>query len=193
MTRLEAMERYLKPFIVDRVKAKIHSVKDEKDDSICQAANNLLLEAAKRQQICTWIPTYLAVFHLNSSLVTGTYEYQICLMDEQMYLDRDQIEIYWKPGKIYADLDQETELIKKELRKKFVRITEYEVCYLFRQLIKEYKKVTEVSIRKSIQRIIKEQAFEELKKKNPFIFLYGDYMGEIKQIFKYEGGSSDVR
>lgn len=117
-TRLEAMERYLKPFIAERIKEKIQSVKNVKDESLRQVMTKLLSKAAIKQQSSNFILTYIAVFHLNSSLLTGTYDYQISLMDEQMYLDSEQIEADLKPVFIYTDLEREEELIEIEFRKK---------------------------------------------------------------------------
>jgi hypothetical protein len=165
MTRLEEMERYLRPFLYDRVRKKVAGTEMRVTDCVPKEIEALLWEAVKRQGTETWKPAYLAVFHFHSSLLTGTYQYQVHLMNEQMYFDDNVVECDWFPSFLYGTMEEEKEALSQELKRKFVRVKEYEINHGLRRLAKEYK----------------------------FHFLFGDYMGEIKSILTYEGGNIYVR
>jgi hypothetical protein len=191
MTRLEAMERYLKPFINDQIKRKITDVKKQRLDIIPKEIEEILSVALEKQKKQIWEPAYMSIFHLHSSLMTGTYEYQICLMNGRMYFDDECVSYNWFPAFLYDNLDEERSALSGELKRKFVRIKEYEIDYAVRQLAKEYKKVMEVYLTKMLDGLYQNEVFIKLKKEVPFHFIFGDYMGEIRSILTYEGGSVD--
>lgn len=192
MTRLEAMERYLKSFINDQIKGKITAIKKQRLDIIPKEVEEILTAAIEKQKSQIWEPAYMAIFHLNSSLITGTYEYQICLMNGQMYFDDECVRSNWFPAFLYDNLEEEKAALSGELKRKFVRIKEYEIDYAVRQLAKEYKKVMEVYLTKMLGTMHQKEEFIKLKKEVPFHFIFGDYMGEIKSILTYEGGNLHV-
>ena len=192
MTRIETMEQYLKPFIYDHVRKKVKSIDPLKYNSVLKEIQDFLWSAVKKQKTDGWVPAHLAVFHLKSSLFTGTYRYQICLMNEKMYFDDSFEEFEWFPSFLYGTMEEEKAVLSYELKRNFVRVKEYEINYGLRQLAKEYKKVMEVYLIKTFCYLNENSAFIELEKKEPFHFLFGDYMGEIKSILIYEGGNIHV-
>lgn len=192
MTRIEVMEQYLKPFIYDHIKKKFKSIDPITYNSVPKEIQNVLWSAVKKQKTDGWVPAHLAVFHLNSSLLTRTYCYQIRLMDEKVYFDDQFEESYWLPSFMYGAIDEEKTVLSQVLKSKFARVKEYEINHGLRQLVREYKKVMEVYLIKMLYYLNENSAFIELEKKEPFHFLFGDYMGEIKSILIYEGGNIHV-
>ncbi|WP_143322438.1 hypothetical protein [Clostridium sp. HBUAS56010] len=189
MTRLEAMEQYLRPFLYNQVRKKVICMESRITDCVPKEIEDLLWAAVQRQRTDTWTPAYLSVFHLHSSLLTGTYKYQICLMNEQIYFDDDFEEENWFPAFLYSTMADERAALSQELKKNFVRVKEYEINYGLRQLAKEYKKVMEVCLIKMLCHMHENPAFMGLRKQEPFHFIFGDYMGEIKSILEYKGGN----
>lgn len=192
MTRLETIERYLRPFLHNLVRKKVMILEQQIADCIPKEIEAFLWAAVERQRTDTWTPAYLSVFHLHSSSLTGTYQYQVLLMDEKMYFDDSLEECDWFPAFLYGSMEEEKAALSYELKKNFVRVTEYEINHGLRQLAKEYKKVMEVYLIKTLCYLHENPAFMELEKKEPFHFLFGDYMGEIKSILIYEGGNIHV-
>jgi len=76
MTRLEAMEQYISPYRIIWTKEQNHL--------IIEKMKELFEETVKKQKECSWIPAYLSVFYLNSSTYMRTFEYLICLSNDQM-------------------------------------------------------------------------------------------------------------
>jgi len=180
MTRLESMGRYIQPYLTSCTAKQIRIIKNMEDNQVIEKIEQLVNEALKRQESDSWVPSYLSIFYLDSSLLTQTYQYQICLSDDQLYFDDKKIEIYWTPS--YINLDKKSEEIRRELAKKFVRIKEYEVEYLLRLCAKQYRQITEVHLKQVYEKTFKESVFPKLHKTTPFVFLYGSYMGELKHI-----------
>lgn len=187
MTRIEAMEQYLKPFIYDHVRKKVKSIDPLKYNSVPKEIQDVLWSAVEKQKTDGWVPAHLAVFHLNSSLFTGTYRYQIRLMNEKMYFDDQFEESYWFPAFMYDAIEEEKTVLSQELKSKFVRVNKYEVNHAVCQLAKEYKNVMEVYLVKILCHLHNNQAFMQLEKNEPFNFVFGDYMGEIRSILNYKG------
>lgn len=186
MTRLEAMENYLRPFMIDWMKKQIEGIKNEDNIECAELLNNLFLKACKRQQNNVWLPAYLSFYNLNSSYLTKTYQCQVCLSNNNMYLDEEQIYIYWCPSFRNQELETENKWIKQILEQKFVRIKDYEREYCLRLIIKEYEKIMEVYLKHTFEYVVKEVPFINMKKEKHFTLTYGDYMGEIKPIAIYK-------
>ncbi|MBE5982117.1 MAG: hypothetical protein E7248_02300 [Paenibacillaceae bacterium] len=192
MTRLESIEKYLRPFFYNLVRKKVMIMEQQLTDCIPKEIEAFLWAAVERQKTDTWRPAYLSVFYLHSSSLTGTYRYQVRLMNEKMYFDDNFEEFEWFPAFLYGTMEEEKEVLSYELKRKLVRVKEYEINYGLRLLAKEYKKIMEVYLTKMLCYLHEDPSFMELKKEEPFHFLFGDYMGEIKSILIYKGGNIHV-
>ncbi|RFZ75721.1 hypothetical protein DS742_27495 [Lacrimispora amygdalina] len=192
MTRLESIEKYLRPFFYNLVRKKVMIMEQQLTDCIPKEIEAFLWAAVERQKTDTWRPAYLSVFYLHSSSLTGIYQYQVRLMNEKMYFDDSFEEFEWFASFLYGTMLEEKAVLSYELKRNFVRVKEYEINHGLRLLAKEYKKVMEVYLMKIFCYLNENPAFMELEKKEPFHFLFGDYMGEIKSILIYEGGNIHV-
>jgi len=184
MTRLEAMEQYISSYRVMWTKERIEEAKKEQDHLLIEKMKELFEKAIQKQNVRSWTPAYLSVFYLNSSTYTRTFEYLICLSNDQIYLDDEQLNTFWRPS--FIGTESEDEGLKKLLQKKFVRVKDYEVSHISRLFETEYKKITEVYIRPVFETITKEYLFANLNKNESFTFAYGNYMGEIKSLKTFE-------
>lgn len=71
--------------------------------------------------------TYLIVSHLYSSFAAGTYEYRLDILDEEMYLDEQEVSAYWTPKFLPDHIKADAGYFKEVLQKKFIRLREYEI------------------------------------------------------------------
>lgn len=186
MTRLEAMERFLKPYAVEWVKEQIPIVKNEPNQEICSLIENLFYDIKGIQSEQEWIPSCLAVFYLESSLYTQTYEYQVSISNRELYMDEARQERFWTPDFMKQDMDLQRKHIRKALTKKFVRIKDYEVECMFRLLLKQYKNMMEVYLLDVFKQVADAEWFKDIEKEETFLFVSGTYMGEIKPVLVYE-------
>jgi len=84
MTRLEAMEQYISSYRVMWTKERIEEAKKEQDHLLIEKMKELFEKAIQKQNVRSWTPAYLSVFYLNSSTYMRTFEYLICLSNDQM-------------------------------------------------------------------------------------------------------------
>lgn len=188
MDRTEQIREYLKPYIVKRVQRKIEETIQMKVSHLQSSVADLLGGALKRQEEQPqWKPSYMGMLHLSTSLLTESYEYELFIADKQMYLDESQVIRYWKPEFLYQDA-QEEDGVRKELTKRFVRLTSYEVSYAKRFLFYEYRNIAGVYWKENLDKIIKLEGFINLKKTDQFLILFGDYMGKIHTVLSYGEG-----
>lgn len=182
MDRTETIREYLKPYILKRIHEKTKTAEGVKNDSLIAAVTAALSDAVEmRSMQPAWKPVYMGLFHLMTSLVTESYEYELMITDEQLYLDEFQIVKTWCPDFLYHNVQEEKD-IKKELGARFVRLNSYEIAYAKKHLFYEYRSIMEVYWKKQISEIIKLEEFQKLKPDIPVRFLFGDYMGEIHMI-----------
>ena len=179
MDRLEAIKNYLKPYKTQQMRKKIEGLKTCSDNQLLVSVNMLLQTALETQKQQDWEPVCLCLFHFLSSIVTGSHKYQVFLADEQIYLDTNQIACDYRADFLYQE---DFGMLKKELQDKFTCISDYELSYSEHWLQYENRKLMEVFWKKQTEEIIKLETFKQLRKKTPFRFLFGDYMGTLKLV-----------
>lgn len=186
MDRTGKIREYLKPYIVDRVHEKIEEAAHMRESCLFSSVTDLLRNALKQQEkYPQWEPSYMGLFHLMTSLITENHKYELTIANQQMYLDEFRVIGCWQPDFLYQD-EVEEKCVRKELEKQFIRLNSYEVFYAKRSVFYEYRYIIGVYWKEHLDEIIKLEEFKTLKKATPFIFLFGDYMGEIHTILNYE-------
>lgn len=130
---------------------------------------------------------YISLFHLKSSIWTGTCEYKIVISDSMLYLDNNSIYENWIPQFIYADVKNLEDAIEKELSKRFVRLAKYEVVGVMRAFLMDYQKIAEVYWRQAGLKFIQSDEFIEFQNKD-WKILCGNYFGNINIILESENG-----
>ena len=186
MDRTEKMREYLKPYIVERVYEKIEEAVHMRENCLLPPVTALLHNALERQEKQPqWRPSYVGLFHLMTSLITESHEYELTIADQQMYLDEYRVIDYWKPEFLYND-EQEERGVRKELEKQFIRLNGYEASYAKRFIFYEYRSIAGVYWKEYLDEIIRLKEFKNLRKASPFRFLFGDYMGETHAVLNYE-------
>ena len=87
MTRLESIEKYLRPFFYILVRKKVMIMEQQLTDRIPKEIDDFIRAVIERQKTDTWRPAYLSVFYLHSSSLTGTYQYKVRFMNQKMYFE----------------------------------------------------------------------------------------------------------
>lgn len=186
MNRIESMKAYLAPYLVEQIYIKIRELRQVPYDNLVSATESLLIKAlSKQEEQPEWKPSYMGMFHLMTGLVTGSHEFEIIMADSQLYLDESQVAGFWKPDGFYND-QQEEQYLKEKLQKKFVRINHYEILTMKHWFFYECRNLIEVYWKTGLDRIVTLDKFKGLQINAPFLFLFGDYMGEVHISLKYQ-------
>lgn len=112
---------------------------------------------------------YLMISHLYSSFLSGSYEYRIEILDENMYLDQQECCDYWSPSILIPYIEGDHEYLRKAMSERYVRLREYESA----KVIRDYQ---------FFYHSLVFEIFSHLKERieilNDYQLLYGEFMGE---------------
>lgn len=187
MDRCQRIEKYLLPYRLKWMNERIVSIQSDVRYSIEYGLFPILqkmIEQVNRNQElgkCREI-TFLSIFYLRSSIITGSHEYMIMLADKTLYLDDKRIEWYWKPEQFYKKLPEDVLLAYKELTNKFVRVSAFEKEFVHHLIEKDYFSFMEIGLSKELSKIQEFKSFRHMSKNTNFQFLYGEYMGETRHL-----------
>lgn len=189
MDRLNKIQDYLKHFRVMWIGQKIEMCRKQPNSNLLELTEQLLSELRKEQEqdrgqnFC-----YLALFHFRSSVLTGMHQYQICAMDETLYLNPPLVSKSWVPEEIYNDGAALRNAVEKELRKYFVRLLSFEIDFAVRVVLEDYRGLAEVCWKQAANKIILGETFQLLQKHNNWHILSGTYMDDTRVILQSQNG-----
>lgn len=123
---------------------------------------------------------YLYLCRLISSGYTGSNEVIMGLSNSMLYLDENRSETFWHPQQIHAEIEQDMKEAEKQLRRKYVRLQEYEFFHIRKRLLCDDWGL----LKQSFIRLIQKQKgllFESpLLIENELLVLCGDYMEQLE-------------
>ena len=121
-------------------------------------------------------------------MCTGSYELAISLFDERLYLDRAEAMSYWQADFVYKYVDLHMPIIKKALKKQFIRIKDYELDE-FRQIYAcIYHDLIVEPLILITEQVENNSVFREVQKQTKVRVLYGMYMDKHKEIRRISSG-----
>lgn len=104
-----------------------------------QCVQRLIQITRERQSMCKKGPIkYFAAAYLLSSTLTGTFDFQISLLDEQYYLDPMESCIYWKPAFLFINLESDREEMVRAVDREMIRVHSYELDMAWRCYVSEF-------------------------------------------------------
>lgn len=187
MDRTGEIKVYLTPFWDKWMEEKTRKCRNSQEPGLLKQAERMLLRVIEeqrrgdRRQLC-----YISLFHLRSSLYTGTNRYRICALDETLYLNPPLASASWIPEQLYHDKPALRGLVETELRKCFVRLTPYEIDYAVRYLLQDYHKLAEVYWSRAAEQLVQTEEFSEVRKQEDWVILSGTYMENMKLVLQSE-------
>ncbi|MDD7026482.1 MAG: hypothetical protein PUI46_05250 [Lachnospiraceae bacterium] len=120
----------------------------------------------------------LGIHYLFTSIHNRTYEHRLVLFGEEFYLDEEAVEMDWKPELFFSLLEEDVEMILKQIRGKFPRLCRYEE-ELIRNHCSEYYEAAVCRLcQDMLPKILESETFGNLKKTEDFFVLFGTYRGE---------------
>ncbi|RDY32217.1 hypothetical protein [Lachnotalea glycerini] len=140
---------------------------------------NRLQEKNKKNRIAI-----LHICYLYTSCLTQKLELQINMYDKDFYLDKTEVSGLWRPEFIYRYYEQDMELIEKKARQEVFGFKHKQIQEIRMKYINVYHLITLDFLSDMIPLVIKDSAFEKLKKEDDFIILFGGYMEEGIPILK---------
>ena len=188
MERKKDMEEYLKDYRINRFEDKrvrLNQYESKLSSTFQNKLRALIIEQENRQKENS--EDKIKCFYLcrlMSSVYTESYESMLGMSGPKLYLDEKRSQVYWIPECIYETIDKDMVEAEKILRRKFIRIQEFELFYIKRKLLdddwKLLKKVFVTLSKQSMNLIMN----SSLKLDDEFLLLCGNYMENLKIILQ---------
>ena len=191
MNQLSEMETYITPIWSERFaedQSKIynyfHTHQTEIVFDFCSyAVKRILPDVCYLQSMETQSEIAFLVIHfLKSSLLNKSYDYEIKLYNESLYLDENDVAGYWYPEFLYQFADDEEVFLKKELQRKFIIIKSYEIEILRRKLFSQYWGAAKQYFKILTNCLCERPEFKQVKTNGKLRVLYGEHMGKLEEL-----------
>lgn len=187
MDRCQEMKEFLLPYRVKWLNERMEGIQEDTSSSIKNDLLPILQEMIKQviqmqEEGNANDIVYLMVCYLRSSMITGSHDYLVMLSDQALYLDDRRVERYWCPKQLYSGEAEDILSAQKEIKNKFIRVSEYEKNYVRQLVEEEYFSFLEVGLSKELPQIQEWEIFRHMKKERGFQCVYGEYMGDLKKL-----------
>lgn len=193
MDRSKEIEEYIKDFRDNRKQHKrIYLNKNQKKlmEAFRRRLKDLLSQQIKEQEIQeTGKIKYIYLMPLLSSGYTESYQMALGISNDKLYLDESKKQVFWYPEPLHQDIEKALEESKAILRKKFLRLEEYELLGVKRILLQDDRDVFEDSYICMAQGCMDLLTESRVYLEDELFFLYGNYMDRLKIVW-HSGGKN---
>lgn len=124
----------------------------------------------------------VGICYLYSSILMRTGELRLTLYGEELYIDRNQLELAWIPPCFFEMYEQDMIEIIEELQKGHPRIYQYEKDAIRYQYAEYYYAAIAALCRDMLDEIKNSEAYRMLKKTDNFFFFFGRWRGEAEKL-----------
>ena len=176
MNREKQIKEYFKSFRYRWLGEKIREYKDYNIQGLSEEIEKLLSDLTEEKQV--YKLKYLTLFFLNTSLYTKSYKCMIYASDEGLYIDKPLGIRYWSPDFMKKDSCKIREEMMKGIGK--LLLSESEIEEGIRFVLKGYDDIIVILWKKALESLMDTDIFKDTSKE--LSFLFGEYMGEIKQV-----------
>jgi len=118
----------------------------------------------------------ISIFILKTAVLTGTYELQINLYDENFYLDRNEIYALWVPSFVVKYYEEDVSYFSKKAKQNvyqfgYTQLQDFRIKYaeLYALLAEQY-------CIKNAEKIISLSSFGQMETQEQLILTFGGYM-----------------
>ena len=176
MDREKQKKEYFKSFRYRWLSEKIREYKDYNIQGLSEEIEKLLLDLTEEKRI--YKLKYLVLFFLNTSIYTKSYKFMLYASDEGLYIDKPLGIGYWIPDFMKKDSYKIREEMMKGIGK--LLLSESEIEEGIRFVLKGYEDTITILWKKALESLMDTNIFKDTSKE--LSFLFGEYMGELKQV-----------
>lgn len=124
---------------------------------------------------------YVIISPLSSGVITKSYELQIALFDQDLYLNENPLCFYWTPGFIYRDVDKDIEAYRKIASQEMIRLRKDEVNEVRRRYVLCHAYISMFYMDKIISKIFEMPVWKKVASEDVKV-LYGTYMEQMVEL-----------
>lgn len=127
---------------------------------------------------------YIYLNRLLSSVYTESYVSIIGMAGPEQFLDENRSQIDWYPQLVYENIDNDMGKVEERLRKKFIRLKEYELFRLKRILLEDDWKILQEIFLLLVKDSLNVLSDSSLQLENELQILSGNYMDRPEVLWK---------
>ena len=176
MNREKQKKEYFKRLRYRWLSEKIREYEDYNIQDLSEEIKSILSNVIEEERI--YKLKYLILFFLNTSIYTKSYKCMLYASDEGLYIDKPLGIRYWIPDFMKKDSCKIREEMMKGIGK--LLLSESEIEEGIRFVLKGYEDIISILWKKALESVIDTDIFEDTSKE--LSFLFGEYMGELKQV-----------
>lgn len=151
------------------------------DKDIMDKLENLLLRWDGIYSNSAGTLKYVIISPLSSGVITKSYELQIALFDQDLYLNENPLCFYWTPEFIYRDVDKDIEAYRKTASQEMIRLRKDEVNEVRRRYVLCHAYISMFYMDKIIREIFKMSIWKKVVSEDAKV-LYGTYMEQMVEL-----------
>ena len=176
MNREKQKKEYFKSFRYRWLSEKIREYRDYNIQDLSEEIKSILSNVIEEKRI--YKLKYLILFFLNTSIYTKSYKFMLYASDEGLYIDKPLGIGYWIPDFMKKDSCTIREEMMEGIGK--LLLSESEIEEGIRFVLKGYEDIISILWKKALESVIDTDIFKDTSKE--LLFLFGEYMGELKQV-----------
>ena len=176
MNREKQKKEYFKSLRYRWLGEKIREYKDYNIQDLSEEIKSILSNEIEEKRI--YKLKYLILFFLNTSIYTKSYKFMLYASDEGLYIDKPLGIRYWIPDFMKKDSCTIREEMMEGIGK--LLLSESEIEEGIRFVLKGYEDIISILWKKALESVIDTDIFKDTSKE--LLFLFGEYMGELKQV-----------
>lgn len=149
-----------------------------------QSVGHLIEQARSQQSECGKGPIqYVTTSYLLSSAITGSYEFQLSIQDEQYFLDPVECSADWRPSWLFSYAEEDLAAVLTALQRKIPRLRPYELDALWRAYVCEfYYGLAGLFLAEHMKAVAEAEGLCHLQVKDEVLFVFGGLMDQAVQL-----------
>lgn len=129
---------------------------------------------------------YLCIFYLKSSIMTGTYQMQINLYDQNLYLDTMDVSVNWDATFLMKFYEEDMKKLNKLANRNIYKWSYREYQLLKMEYSDVYRNILELYCVDLIRDILQLETYKKLDKEDNISAYFGGYLEKLHCIYPIE-------
>lgn len=131
---------------------------------------------------------YVTASYLLSSAITGSYEFQLSIQDEQYFLDPVECSVDWRPSWLFSYAEEDRAAVHAFVGKEVPRLRPHELDALWRAYVCEfYYGLAGLFLAEHMSAAAEAEGLRRLHLMDEVLFVFGGFMDHAMQLDAWKG------
>ncbi|HEX3077399.1 MAG TPA: hypothetical protein VHQ24_11105 [Lachnospiraceae bacterium] len=194
LLQLEDSTEYLAGIMEEQYKHSIalflHEFKDRKQvykQEFMKVIDQVLLKGIEKQENGRKERiAYICIFFLKSSIMTSSYQMQINLYDQNLYMDRNDVFTKWDTTFLMKYFENDIAVLNRMAKQRIYHWGYKEYQLLTMEYVKMYMDLLELYCADFIRDMLLLESYDRINKEDTVKVYYGGYLNQLHCIYPLE-------